>query len=51
MRIRIVERGTIVEISGTAKDVFEALSLIPDISDRITLCVNGGNASACWAAS
>jgi hypothetical protein len=50
MTVRIVERGTVVELSGPAREIFESLSLMPDIAERITLCVNGNGASACWSA-
>lgn len=47
MKVKIVERGTLVEVTGPRNDVFALLSLL-DLG-KVTLVVNGSKAAALWA--
>jgi hypothetical protein len=47
MRIRLVERGSVVSCEGPLEDVLVVLALLG--AQRISLCSIEGSAAACWS--
>jgi hypothetical protein len=49
MKIKVVEGGTLVELTGPRNDVYAFLALL-NVA-KVTVAVNGGKAAALWARS
>lgn len=48
MKIKVVERGIVVECSGSVDDILEFARVMADKTPRMTIATMDGRAALCW---